>query len=120
MYSNSDYNIFIISLINVRMYFNSVIKEIADQYNYEDYNHEEIYDWVVTEAFRKLYIKENIEIINHYSHDIRRCVFSEIGYDITQLLNISLFNSKISFNVNEKVKITVVGNSLIIAKKIYF
>lgn len=110
-----------LTVICIQEFANIFRWEIANiSYTYRlSLEHQDIlYDWLVREAFNR--ILKRCHIQDHYRHDIYRCVYDELGHEIEHILKRKFKLHHITFNHNERIKILVAGDNIILARGTLF
>lgn len=116
-----DYSLTIFPLITIRYHYDRLIPTIRSEYRVQFNEQEIVYDWLVNEAlYCVLQMKQKVEIVNRYQHDVYSCIYAEagIGYEFEHWLSQILEDQKFTPYFNEQLKTLVAGNSLIIARGI--
>lgn len=113
----SHYVTTILSLDSVRFHFLNRWVKYQSQYTLSLDSEEDLYDWLVNEAFAKVTrLIFDSRVSGHYRHDIYKCVYDDIGFIIENSLIQLIKSHKLHFSKGQRVKTLVAGNSLFIVK----
>lgn len=110
-----SYSLTVICIQEFANLFRYKLAKISYSYHLPIEDCELIYDWLVKEAFKRL-LSRKCRIQDHYIHDVYRCIYDEWGHEIEYLLKQKFRAHHITFNQNERLKILVAGDNIILAR----
>ena len=81
------------------------------------YDAEQLYDWIITRAFSNvLFLKVRGHVRNFSPNDLFETIYREIGYDVEIQVNQYVLGHRLVFLQNEKIKMLVTYNNIVIVR----
>lgn len=120
-YVSSDapqqYNLVAIGLTSLRLEYLSRFSQIAQEHHLDMMHFECLYDWIITEALsRCLHVMCGARVSHHYSHDVYRCVYYDLGPIAERSVQQQIQFHQLHFTSNDIIKVMVTAGSAILAK----
>lgn len=117
-YGHGYYVTTVLSLDPVRFHFLNRWPDYHKTYNLFIDQEEDLYDWLVNEAFNRVCnMAFQTRISDHHRHDVYKCVYDDCGPFIQTYVSELIRTHKLYFTKDQKVKTLVAGNSLFIVKR---
>lgn len=112
-----DYAIYLVSLSSYRSYYLSIYDRLMGEHRLSEDEFEHLFDWLITHALDSyLRVSTQARVLQHYRHDVYRCVYDEFGYVLESFIGGQLSMHQLNFLRNEEVKALVAGDTLIITR----
>lgn len=113
-----SYSLTVICIQEFANMFRHELPKLSYAYTLSISDYDMAYDWLVREAFKRLYPRNYIQ--DHYRHDVYRCIYDEVGASLQHVLRNKFRLHHISFNDNERIKVLVAGDNIILARGTLF
>lgn len=101
-------------------YFLDKLYGLGKKYKIFDDDQERLYDWVITEAIRKVtetIVFRHINVDNHVGHDVFQCVYDEIGLEVENTVRTVFAPEGVRFLRGNRLKILITFRDIFIVVK---
>lgn len=109
-----SYSITIVSVKEFTSVFKQDIGKLSYTWHMPISDCEILYDWLIREAFKR--ILRDCLIQDHWRHDIYRCIYDDYGCFLEYVIKRLIKNHHLTFVKNEKLKLLIAGDDVLIAR----